>query len=99
MIVLIGIDDSPHARGVLDTVVLVVRPVLSAMGRHETLERVVDGGFFCDYTLARDAWFDKVRTHPDFVRIMRRAEVRRREAIAAYLEHGGDHILGVRAGA
>jgi tetratricopeptide (TPR) repeat protein len=57
---------------------------------------VVDGGFYCDQTMARDPWLDSIRTHPDFVSALRRSEALRREAVAAYLEHEGDRILGVR---
>ncbi|HEU5310539.1 MAG TPA: hypothetical protein VFV24_03705, partial [Candidatus Eisenbacteria bacterium] len=60
------------------------------------LDRVVTGGFYCDQTMARDPWMDSVRTHPDFVAALRRSEALRREAVAAYLEHEGDRILGVR---
>jgi serine/threonine protein kinase len=60
------------------------------------LERIIDGGYYCDQTMARDAWLDSVRTEPDFVRLLRRSEGLRREAVAAYLEHEGDRILGVR---
>jgi serine/threonine protein kinase/tetratricopeptide (TPR) repeat protein len=61
-----------------------------------TLDRVVEGGFYCDQTMARDPWLDPIRTTPEFVQILRRAESLRRDAIAAYLEHEGDRILGVR---
>jgi eukaryotic-like serine/threonine-protein kinase len=60
------------------------------------LDRVVEGGFYCDQTMARDPWLDSIRTQPDFVRILRQSEALRREAVAAYLEHEGDRILGVR---
>jgi tetratricopeptide (TPR) repeat protein len=59
------------------------------------LDQVVEGGFYCDQTMGRDPWLDSIRTHPDFVRILRRSEALRREAVAAYLEHEGDRILGV----
>jgi tetratricopeptide (TPR) repeat protein len=61
-----------------------------------TLDRVVEGGFYCDQTMARDPWLDPIRTTPEFMRILRRAESLRRDAVAAYLEHEGDRILGVR---
>ena len=60
------------------------------------LDRVVTGGFYCDQTMARDPWMDSIRTHPNFVSALRRSEALRREAVAAYLEHEGDRILGVR---
>jgi hypothetical protein len=56
----------------------------------------VTGGFYCDQTMARDPWMDSIRTQPDFVSVLRRSEALRRDAVAAYLEHEGDRILGVR---
>ena len=73
---------------------------LAYWGEHEeslrTLNRVVEGGFYCDQTMGRDPWLDPIRTNPEFVRILRRAEELRRDAVGAYLEHQGDRILGVR---
>jgi tetratricopeptide (TPR) repeat protein len=65
-------------------------------GALRLLDRIVTGGFYCDQTMARDPWLDSIRTHPDFVSALRRSEALRREAVAAYLEHEGDRILGVR---
>jgi tetratricopeptide (TPR) repeat protein len=59
------------------------------------LDRVVEGGFYCDQTMARDPYLDSVRTNPEFMRILRRAESLRRECVVEYLEHEGDRILGV----
>jgi len=58
------------------------------------LARAVDEGFFCFTALARDPWLDSVRTDPAFMNILRLAESRRRDALAAFLEAGGDRLLG-----
>jgi hypothetical protein len=68
---------------------------------HETeealqlLRGVVEGGYYQPARMTRDPWLDSVRAEPEFIRLLRLAEARRRDAVAAYLEHGGDKILGV----
>ncbi len=61
----------------------------------ETLRRVVERGFSQPAMMTRDPWLDSLRTHPEFIRLLRLAESRRREAVGAYFEHGGDRVLGV----
>ncbi len=59
------------------------------------LQRVVEGGFYQPARMTRDPWFDAIRAEPEFIRLLRQVEAKRRDAVAAYLEHGGDKILGV----
>ena len=61
----------------------------------ETLRRVVERGFYQPAIMTRDPWLDSLRTNSEFIHLLRLAESRRREAVAAYFEHGGDRILGV----
>jgi tetratricopeptide (TPR) repeat protein len=61
----------------------------------ETLRRVVEGGYYQPAMMTRDPWFDPLRTDREFISLLRSAEARRREAVAAYFAHGGDRILGV----
>jgi TolB-like protein len=61
------------------------------------LDRVVSGGCHCPTTLARDPWLDSLRGSPEFLRILRLAEAGRAKAAAAYLQAGGERILGVGA--
>ena len=57
--------------------------------------RAVDGGFYCFPAMTRDPWLDPVRARPEFTKMLRVAETRYREAAAAFLETGGDRVLGV----
>jgi serine/threonine protein kinase len=59
-----------------------------------TLKRVVDGGFFCVPVFARDPWLDPLRTHPEFVSILRQAETRHQEARTVFMKAGGERLLG-----
>ncbi len=61
----------------------------------EALERVVGGGLWCPSVLIRDPWLDPLRTFPEFVRLLRRAEAGHRAAAAAFTRAGGEEILGV----
>jgi TolB-like protein/tetratricopeptide (TPR) repeat protein len=61
----------------------------------EVLRRVVERGYYQPAMMTRDPWLDSLRTHPEFIQLLRLAESRRREMVAAYFEHGGDRVLGV----
>jgi DNA-binding winged helix-turn-helix (wHTH) protein/tetratricopeptide (TPR) repeat protein len=61
----------------------------------DLLERVVDGGFACFPAMARDPWLDSLRKKPAFTRLLRRAETRHQDAVAAFERLGGSKILNV----
>jgi serine/threonine protein kinase len=61
----------------------------------EVLRRVIESGYYQPGMLTRDAWLDPIRAHPEFIQLLRLSEARRREAVGAYFEHGGDRVLGV----
>jgi len=61
-----------------------------------TLKRVVDGGYFCVPVFARDPWLDPLRTHPEFVKLLKQAEARHKEARTVFIEAGGERLLGGR---
>ena len=58
-------------------------------------KRAVEGGFFCYPAMARDSGLDPLRAQPEFNRLLYLAETRHREAVAAFLEAGGDGVLGL----
>jgi len=59
------------------------------------LARAVEEGFFCFSALARDPWLNTLRGDPAFTKILRHAEARHREALAAFRQAGGDRLLGL----
>jgi len=62
-----------------------------------TLKKVVDGGYFCVPVFARDPWLDPLRTHPEFVNLLKQAEARHQEARKVFIEAGGERLLGGRS--
>ena len=68
-----------------------------AEGALDLLAISVDGGFSCFDFMARDPWLASLRSESGFAAILRRSEARERHARAAYIEAGGDRVLGVDA--
>jgi serine/threonine protein kinase len=62
----------------------------------EEMRKVVERGFYCAQTFARDPWLEAIRDDPDFVRTVEMAERGRREASRAFLDAGGETLLGLR---
>jgi len=60
----------------------------------DMLTRVVEAGFHCPTPLVRDPWLDSIRTAPEFVRALRRAEEEHASARRAFVAAGGERILG-----
>ena len=60
------------------------------------ITRTVEEGFFCFSALARDPWFDTLRGDPVFTTVLRQAEARHREALAAFRQADGDRLLGLK---
>jgi hypothetical protein len=62
----------------------------------EVLGETVDQGYCCFPAMERDPWLEPLRAAPEFATILRRAEQRRVEARSAFLEAGGEAVLGCR---
>jgi len=58
------------------------------------LGKVIDGGFLCASSLVRDPWLDPLRGAPGFRELSQRAEDRRQVAQAAFLQAGGEQMIG-----
>jgi hypothetical protein len=59
----------------------------------EILREVVELGHVCFPAIARDPWFDLLRSHPGFATVLETLESRHREAARAFAAAGGDRIL------
>jgi hypothetical protein len=72
---------------------------LAHLGDHKValtlLSGAVDDGYFCVPAFARDPWLDDIRGTPEFAEIVRRAEVRHRQALISFLTAEGDRVLGI----
>ena len=60
----------------------------------ETLDDIVDRGFYPYQTFASHAWLDALRERQDFKTLLRRAEHRHQQAHATFVEAGGEALLG-----
>jgi DNA-binding winged helix-turn-helix (wHTH) protein/tetratricopeptide (TPR) repeat protein len=61
----------------------------------ELMARVIDGGFFCFPTFARDPWLDPLRKKRAFVTLLEKAEAQHREASEIFSRLRGERTLGV----
>jgi eukaryotic-like serine/threonine-protein kinase len=57
-----------------------------------SFRRVIQLGFVCTPAFANDPWLNALRTRPEFGGLYRLAELRTRQARAAWLETGGEGI-------
>lgn len=72
---------------------------LSYLGQNdqalETLTRSIESGFMCYPAMVRDPWLDRLRSHAEFIALLRKCQQLYREAAAAFLASGGDALLGL----
>jgi TolB-like protein len=60
----------------------------------QVFRHAVETGFHCYPFFARDPWLDSLRQNPEFIDIVRLAEVGYRDAAAAFVAAGGEQMLG-----
>jgi non-specific serine/threonine protein kinase len=73
---------------------------VSETGRaNEVLARAVEEGFFCYPAFVRDPWLDSLRATPEFKATLQRARERHLGAVRAFVEAGGEQLLGVTTAA
>ena len=65
----------------------------------ETFRLAVEGGFHSFEMYSWDPWLDPLRAEPEFQTILAFAEARYRDAARAFVEAGGERLLGPVAAA
>ena len=77
--------------------------MLCKLGSHDSAldasGKAVDGGYTVTEPLLHDPWLAPLRDNPRFTEILRRAQVRRDEALAVFRAEGGERLLGMRSAA
>jgi serine/threonine protein kinase/tetratricopeptide (TPR) repeat protein len=63
----------------------------------DMLGRAIENGFFCYPAMVRDPWLDALRARTEFTELLRKANGLHRQALVAFLEAGGDTLLGIGA--
>jgi tetratricopeptide (TPR) repeat protein len=63
----------------------------------DMLGRAIENGFFCYPAMVRDPWLDALRARTEFTELLRKANALHRQAMVAFLEAGGDTLLGISA--
>ena len=62
----------------------------------ELVSRVLEEGYVCHSILLQHPWLQSLRSHPGFANLANRAAEQSLQAQAAFLENGGDRLLGIR---
>jgi hypothetical protein len=63
----------------------------------QNLRKLVSGGFFQHETLLNHPWLDRLRRGPGFASILQQASDRHKEAQSAFIQAGGNALLGAGA--
>jgi len=61
----------------------------------KVLSSVIDSGFLCGSAMSRDPWLASLRSLPDYPQLLHRADQRRSQAHASFLEAGGPQLLPI----
>ena len=60
----------------------------------EIVRRSIEGGFHTYALLVHDPWLDPIRSRPEFAQLLAFGERQYREGVDAFVEAGGERILG-----